>query len=66
MRMLFFAMVKYPSAQKTAQEEIDRIVGNERLPTFADMPNLPYIGACVKETFRFWTVVPLGAVLRSQ
>ncbi|KIP07466.1 hypothetical protein PHLGIDRAFT_13173 [Phlebiopsis gigantea 11061_1 CR5-6] len=49
-----------PGAQKRAQEEIDSVVGSERLPAFEDMPNLPYVGACVKETLRYWTVAPLG------
>lgn len=36
------AMIQYPHVLKKAQEEIDRVVGNDRLPTFADRPNLPF------------------------
>ena len=49
-----------PDAQKRAQQEVDTVVGGERLPTFEDLPDLPYVDACVKETLRYWTVAPLG------
>ena len=53
------AMVLYPQAQKKAQEELDRVIGN-RLPEFNDRPNLPYINAMVKESLRWQLVAPLG------
>ncbi|EJF60322.1 cytochrome P450, partial [Dichomitus squalens LYAD-421 SS1] len=53
-------MCLHRDAQKRAQEEIDKVVGSDRLPTFADMADLVYVGACVKETLRYWTVAPLG------
>ncbi|KAK4891223.1 hypothetical protein LTR27_010160 [Elasticomyces elasticus] len=37
------AMLLYPEAQKKAQEEIDRVVGDTRLPTMDDEPNLQFI-----------------------
>ena len=49
-----------PDAQRRAQEEIAAVVGSGRLPVLADVPRLPYVGACVKETLRYWTVAPLG------
>lgn len=36
-------MTCYPEAQKLAQEEIDRVIGNGRLPTLSDRPHLPLI-----------------------
>ncbi|KAJ7477309.1 cytochrome P450 [Mycena galericulata] len=45
---------------KRAQEEIDRVVGRNRLPTFKDYDNLPYIRAFVKETLRWRGADPLG------
>jgi cytochrome P450 len=39
----------YPEIQKRAQEEIDRVVGRDRLPTVEDEINLPYCHAIVKE-----------------
>ncbi|KAI0544305.1 cytochrome P450 [Xylaria curta] len=56
----FLAMVLYPEVQKRAQEEIDRIIGNNRLPTTADRDSLPYINAVVKETLRWHPVAPMG------
>lgn len=45
-------MVLYPEVQRRAQAEIDRIIGTDRLPTFDDIDNLPYLGAIYKETLR--------------
>lgn len=39
----FLAMTCYPEAQKMAQQEIDLVIGNDRLPTLADRPRLPLI-----------------------
>lgn len=32
----------YPEIQKKAQDELDRVVGRDRLPTIEDEKNLPY------------------------
>lgn len=53
-------MVLYPDVQKKAREEIDRVVGPNRLPTFSDRKNLPYIEALIKEVHRWNPVAPLG------
>ena len=53
-------MSLYPEVQKKAQEEIDRVIGGDRLPVNADKPNLPYIEAVMKETHRWHPVAPLG------
>ncbi|KAF3387022.1 Cytochrome P450 monooxygenase yanC [Penicillium rolfsii] len=42
----------YPDAQAKAYAEINRVIGENRIPTFEDEPNLPYIRACVKEILR--------------
>jgi len=46
--------------QNEAQEELMRIVGPNRLPTFADMQNLPYVRACVKEMLRMNPILAPG------
>lgn len=56
----FLAMVIYPTVQKRAQEEIDRVVGDHRLPSFSDRVNLPYVEAIVQETLRWHTLAPMG------
>lgn len=49
-----------PDVQRKAQEEIDRAIGKNRLPTLADRPSLPYIDAIVKEVLRWHPVAPMG------
>lgn len=49
-----------PHVVRKAQEEIDRVIGNDRLPTSMDRPNLPYIEAVVKEVLRWHPVAPMG------
>lgn len=63
MTSFFLAMVLYPAVLKRAQEEVDRVVGNDRLPSFSDREKMPYIDALVKETFRWEVVAPIGPLL---
>lgn len=60
MAWFMLAMVTYPEVQKRAQAEIDAVVGRDRMPTFADREQLPYIQACVREALRWKTAAPLG------
>ena len=53
-------MMVYPEVQRRAQEEIDRVIGSDRLPTFADRGSLPYVEAVAKELLRWNPVTPLG------
>ena len=53
-------MTVYPEVQKIAQDEIDRVVGQNRLPTVADRANLPYVEATLKELLRWHPVAPLS------
>ncbi|KAF9463430.1 cytochrome P450 [Collybia nuda] len=54
----FLAMVLYPDVLQKAQAEIDAVIGNDRLPTFSDREDLPYVNALVKEVHRWNVVVP--------
>lgn len=60
MHCFYLAMTLFPEAQKKAQEEIDRVIGSERLPSFEDRPSLPYVDALVKEVLRWHPVAPMG------
>lgn len=51
----------FPSVQEKAQAEIDRVVGPDRLPTFDDQLDMPYLRAVVLETLRWSPSVPTGA-----
>jgi len=46
--------------QIKAQDELDRVVGRERLPDFSDQEDLPYISALIKEVLRWFPIIPLG------
>lgn len=56
----FLAMAMFPDVQKTAQREIDTVVGSDRLPGVQDQENLPYISALIKETLRWFPLTPMG------
>ncbi|KAH6904703.1 OrdA protein [Coprinopsis sp. MPI-PUGE-AT-0042] len=56
----FLAMVLFPEVQKKAQAEIDSVIGSDRLPTQADMKDLPYVSAVVAEVLRWNSVAPAG------
>ncbi|KAI1008649.1 hypothetical protein LB504_001985 [Fusarium proliferatum] len=51
-RGFVLAMLLFPDVQRKAQQEIDSVVGTERLPHFEDRDNLPYVDALIKETLR--------------
>ncbi|KAI2640922.1 cytochrome P450 oxidoreductase OrdA-like protein [Xylaria nigripes] len=59
-KTFYFLMTQYPEVQRKAREEIDRVVGSERLPEFSDRDYLPYVGALVKEVLRWQPVLPMG------
>ncbi|KAJ7579229.1 cytochrome P450 [Mycena floridula] len=45
-------MISHPPVLEKVSEEVRRVVGLDRLPTFEDEENLPYLVACIKETMR--------------
>jgi cytochrome P450 len=53
-------MTLFPEVQRKAQQEIDRVIGSGRLPSFEDRVNLPYVDAIVKEILRWHPVAPMG------
>lgn len=53
-------MALFPAVQKKAQEEIDKIIGMQRLPSFDDQPALPYLEAIYRELMRWAPVFPLN------
>jgi len=58
--VFLLAMVLYPEVQAKAQVDIDRVIGNGRLPNFNDRPALPYVDAILRETLRWYPAFPLG------
>ncbi|KZT12900.1 p450-domain-containing protein [Laetiporus sulphureus 93-53] len=57
-------MICYPDVQRKAQEEIDTVIGGERLPELADRERLPYVNAVCLEVLRWQPVTPLGVAHR--
>ena len=47
------AMVLNPEAQAAAQEEIDRVIGRDRLPGIEDKEYLPRVLAMIQEVLRY-------------
>ncbi|THH27951.1 hypothetical protein EUX98_g6235 [Antrodiella citrinella] len=61
----YLLMVLWPDAQRKAQEEIDRVVGPDRLPDFNDRGNLPFVEALIKECMRHHCAVPISNARRA-
>jgi len=61
MMSFLLAMTLHPEKFSKLQKELDDVVGDSRMPTFDDVPSLPYTRACVKETLR-WRPVTAGGV----
>ncbi|RYO47914.1 hypothetical protein AA0116_g12856 [Alternaria tenuissima] len=62
----FSALIpSHKHVQRKAHEELDRVVGRNRLPTLEDEANLPYCRAIIKEVERchnpFWLGTPHAA-----
>ncbi|GMJ12161.1 cytochrome P450, family 98, subfamily A, polypeptide 3, REDUCED EPIDERMAL FLUORESCENCE 8 [Hibiscus trionum] len=52
-------LVQNPRVQKKAQEELDRVIGFERVMSEIDFSNLPYLQSVVKEALRLHPPTPL-------
>lgn len=52
-------LLRHPHILSKAQEEIDSVVGKDKLVEESILPNLPYTKAIIKEVLRLHTVVPL-------
>ena len=53
-------MLSFPEHLKKAQEELDRVVGPDRLPSWEDEEQLPYLMACIKESMRLNPAATIG------
>lgn len=54
------AMILFPRSQKKAQDELDALLADRRLPSLQDRRQLPYVNALVKEVLRWWPIAPMG------
>ena len=55
-------MMEYPEIQKKVHEELDAVVGRNRLPQISDQVNLPYTRAVLLEVQRNVVLTPLSTL----
>ena len=55
-RWAILCMIKFPDIQTKCHEEVDRVTGCGRTPTFCDIKCLPYIQATLLEVHRRFTI----------
>lgn len=53
-------MLNQPSLLQRAAEEIDQVVGRDRLVQESDVPRLNYVKACAREAFRLHPIAPFN------
>ena len=53
-------LIKYPDIQRQLQEELDHVIGRQRLPMLADITSLPLLQATVYELLRVTSLAPLS------
>lgn len=53
-------MIENPEVQEKAHQEIDRVIGQKRMPEIEDRESLPYVNAICKETMRWMPIVPFA------
>ncbi|KAG1782228.1 cytochrome P450 [Suillus placidus] len=57
---IMLCLATNPDCQTKLQEELDQVVGGERVPNADDLQHLPYLKAFIEECNRFRPVGPLG------
>ncbi|CAL1697458.1 unnamed protein product [Somion occarium] len=60
MNSFILAMVAHPDVYRRLRDEMDRVVGTDRLPDFDDRDSLPYLECVIKELYRWRVAVTLG------
>ncbi|XP_072046543.1 cytochrome P450 2J4-like [Amphiura filiformis] len=60
LRWALLYMMAHPEIQSKIQQEIDTVVGRNRMPQWSDRLQLPYTEAVLLEIQRIRTVTPLG------
>ena len=53
-------LIKYPNIQRQLHDELDQVIGRERLPTLEDITSLPLLQATVYELLRVTSIAPLS------
>jgi len=53
-------LIHNPEVQQMLHQELDHVIGPDRLPELEDKKNLPYLEATITETLRLSSLVPLS------
>ncbi|KPJ01783.1 Cytochrome P450 18a1 [Papilio xuthus] len=53
-------MLRNPEVKRRVQEELDSVIGSDRILTVEDMPDLIYTESTILETLRMSSIVPLA------
>ncbi|KEF56920.1 uncharacterized protein A1O9_07110 [Exophiala aquamarina CBS 119918] len=60
MQSYCLAMCLFPEWQSQLRQEVEQVVGCDRIPNFGDLAQLPLVRAVAKELLRWRPVVPAG------
>ncbi|XP_056329332.1 cytochrome P450 2G1-like [Danio aesculapii] len=60
LRYALMLLIKHPHIQEQMQKEIDRVIGQNRIPTMEDRKSLPFTDAVIHEVQRCLDIAPLN------